>query len=39
MVLVDKAAAERHRNDEEVKRYVITYLRLVSDFFPTLKCL
>lgn len=29
MVVMDKAAVEMHKNTEEVKRYVITYLRLV----------
>ncbi|CAB4025659.1 A disintegrin and metallo ase with thrombospondin motifs 2-like isoform X2, partial [Paramuricea clavata] len=30
MVVVDKAVIGRHRNDEEVKRYVLTYLKLAS---------
>ena len=32
MVFVDKAAVDKHRNDNEVKRYVLTYLKLVSNF-------
>jgi hypothetical protein len=31
MVVVDKAVIGRHRNDEEVKRYVLTYLKLASE--------
>ena len=30
MVMVDKAAVDRHRNEEELKRYILTYLKLVS---------
>lgn len=33
MVMVDKAALERHANDEEVKRYVVANLKLVSVLF------
>ena len=32
MVVVDKAAVDRHENDEEVKRYVLTYFKLVSNY-------
>ena len=28
--MVDKAAVDRHTNEEELKRYVLTYLKLVS---------
>ena len=28
--MVDKAAVDRHINEEELKRYVLTYLKLVS---------
>ncbi len=28
--MVDKAAVDRHRNEEELKRYILTYLKLVS---------
>jgi hypothetical protein len=31
MVVVDKAVIGSHRNDEEVKRYVLTYLKLASE--------
>ena len=30
MVVVDKAAVDRHENDEEVKRYVLTYFKLAT---------
>ena len=38
MVVLDKAAVDRHRNDEEVKRYVVTLLRLVSVYYIVLSC-
>ena len=28
--MLDKAAVARHRNDDDIKRYVVTLLRLVS---------
>ena len=36
MVVVDKAALDMHKNDVEMKRYIITYLKLVSLNFITL---
>ncbi|XP_028391823.1 uncharacterized protein LOC114516514 [Dendronephthya gigantea] len=33
MVVIDKAAADRHKNDEEIKKYVLTYMQLATSIF------